>query len=255
MTQPSEPAAEPSLSVYEAAFAALVLAALTAWLQRVATSILAPFQRWGLAPDPEGLGAHRQDWIDSVDSLLPSLLDMAKLGWDKAGIDLDSQIRFEPSNQIIQDQLARTRNLLVRISDEVYREIVSSLNKAVSEGLDVGGQADAVRRVLDATGSENWPARARTVAVTEVTRAWGFGGLAHAMTVSQRDPAARIWKMWDSKEDRHVRAAHNVADGQVKPVNEPFIVDREALMAPGDPSGSPHNVINCRCRPRFRRTR
>lgn len=184
---------------------------------------------------------------------MPNLVDIARLGWDQAQRDLGSQIPFDPSNQILTEQLARTRNLLVRIADEVYRDVVNALNSAVAAGLDVEGQANAVRRVLDVTGSEQWPGRARLIAVTEVSRAWGFGGLAHALTVSQRNPETVIMKMWDAKEDKSVRAAHDQADGQTVGVNEPFIVGFEALMAPGDPSGSAWNVCNCRCRPRFRR--
>ncbi len=250
---PVEPAAAPSLSAQEAAFAAAVLVALTAWLASVKLAVFAGFVRWGLAPDADALGSRKADWIDHVDRLMPQLLDIARLGWDAAQNDLNSGIAFEPGNQVLADQLSRTRNFLVRISDEVYKDIVNALNGAVSRGEDVDGQAAAVRRVLDVSGSENWPARSRNIAVTEVSRTWAFGGLAHALTVSQRYPSSVIMKMWDAKEDRHVRAAHDQADGQTVGVNEPFIVGFEALMAPGDPSGSAWNVCGCRCRPRFRR--
>lgn len=259
MTQPTmppqiaeEPAAGPSLSAYEAAFAALVLGALTMWLASVATSVLAGFVRWGLAPDPEGVGSRRSAWVASVNSFMPHLIDMARLGWLQANQDLNLRIPFDPGSQLIQEQLARTRNLLVRISDEVYKEIVEALNKAVAAGSGIEDQAQAVRRVLDVTGSENWPARARTIAVTECNRARGFGVVAHGLTVEQT-MRIRVMKLWDSKEDTRVRAAHIKADGQLVPVSDPFIVGGEALMAPGDPSGSPHLVINCRCKPRLRR--
>jgi hypothetical protein len=249
---PEEAAAEPSLSAYEAAFAAAVFAALTAWLTSVATAVLAGFVRFGLAPDPTALFSQQPLWERRVDDLMPNLEDMARLGWVSAGQDLGVRTPFDLRNPIIQDQLARTRNLLVRISDEVYKDIINALNKAVAEGKDVRGQAEAVRNVLDITGSENWPARAKTIAVTEVNRAWNFGVLAHGLTLQQQ----RRWeirKRWDSKEDTRVRAAHVAADGQTVPIGQPFIVDNEPLMAPLDPSGSPSNVINCRCRARLRR--
>lgn len=247
-----EPAAEPSLSAYEAAFAVAVLAALTAWLASVATAVLAGFVRFGLPPDPNALFSQQPLWERRVDGLIPDLENMARIGWEQAGRDLGVRTPFDPRNPIIQDQLSRTRNLLVRISDEVYRDIINALSKAVAEGLDVRGQAEAVRRVLDINGSENWPARARTIAVTEVNRAWNFGVLAHGLTV-QQDLRVQVLKRWDSKEDTRVRAAHEEADGQVRPISQPFIVGGEALMAPLDPSGSPSMVINCRCRARLRR--
>lgn len=259
MSQPSmppsveeEPAAEPSLSAVEAAFAAAVLAAFTAWLASVATAVLAGFVRFGIPPDPNALFSQQPAWIRAVDKLMVDLGVIAKLGWDQGGRDLGSRLPFDLGNQFVAQQLARTRNLLVRISDEVYKDIITALSKAVAQGLDVRGQADAVRNVLEVMGQENWPARAKTVAVTEVNRAWNFGVIAHGLTVQQRD-GVMILKRWDSKDDTRVRVAHVAADGQVRPISQPFIVDFEALMAPLDPSGSPSNVINCRCRARLRR--
>jgi hypothetical protein len=174
MTQPAmppqieeEPAAQPSLTALEVAFAAAVLAALTVWLSAVKSAVLAPFVRWGLAPDPEAVGSRVLEWKNSVDALMPDLLEIARLGWLQANQDLGLRIPFKPGDPIIQEQLSRTRNLLVRISDEVYKEITEALNASVARGEDPVGQARAVERVLDRTGSENWPARARTIAITE----------------------------------------------------------------------------------------
>lgn len=251
MSQPSmppqvteEPAAEPSLSAYESAFAAMVLAALTAWLAGVMAAVLAGFVRFGLAPDPTAVFSREPIWVASVDRFMESLADLARLGWESAGTDLGVRTPFDLRNPIIQDQLSRTRNLLVRVNDEVYKDVINALNKAIAQGLDVRGQEAAVRDVLDINGSENWPARARTIAVTEVNRAWNFGVLAHGLTV-QQDLRLQVLKRWDSKDDTRVRAAHEAADGQTVPISQPFIVDFEPLMAPLDPSGSPSNVINC----------
>jgi F like protein len=247
-----EPAAGPSLAPYEAAFAAAVLAALTAWLASVVAAVLAGFVRFGIAPNIEALWSTIPEWTRRVDGLMPDLAEIARLGWEQGNRDLGTSEPFSPGSTFVTEQLAKTRNLLVRIGDEVYRDIGNALNKAVAEGKDVAGQAAAVRSVLEGTGSENWPARARTIAVTEVSRSWGHGVIAHGLSVQQRLQIP-ILKRWDSKEDTRVRAAHDRADGQVRPVSQPFIVDGEALMAPGDPSGSPSNVIACRCRPRLRR--
>lgn len=47
-----------------------------------------------------------------------------------------------------------------------------------------------------------------------------------------------------SKEPRDTHAA---IDGQMVKDGEPFYVDGEELMYPGDPSGSPENTYNCHC--------
>jgi uncharacterized protein with gpF-like domain len=56
-------------------------------------------------------------------------------------------------------------------------------------------------------------------------------------------------KEWLSAIDERTRDAHVAANGQVVPVEEPFIVDGEELMCPGDSGAgvSAGNVINCRC--------
>ena len=58
-------------------------------------------------------------------------------------------------------------------------------------------------------------------------------------------------KIWLSANDDATRDSHRdagiyYADNPVA-LNEPFEIDGENLMYPGDPNGSPGNVINCRC--------
>ena len=54
-------------------------------------------------------------------------------------------------------------------------------------------------------------------------------------------------KEWFAALDERTRPAHAAANGQVVEAKEPFNVGGEELMMPGDSSGSPKNVINCRC--------
>jgi hypothetical protein len=59
------------------------------------------------------------------------------------------------------------------------------------------------------------------------------------------------YKSWLSSHGPTVREAHAAAEEQYGdnpiPVDQPFIVDGEELMYPGDESGSASNVINCHC--------
>ena len=54
-------------------------------------------------------------------------------------------------------------------------------------------------------------------------------------------------RIWVAVLDDHTRDAHAEADGQEVEEGQPFVVDGEELESPGDPSGSPENIINCRC--------
>lgn len=240
------------LAAAENAVAAYMVAAYTRWLAAVATAVLGGFLRFGIAPDPGAIWSTVPLWERQVDELLDKLRLIARAGWINAGQQLGIDLRYNPDDPILVDQLLRTRNLLVRTPDEVYRQIIKALGDSVAAGETVENQVQRVRHVLDVTGTENWPARARTVAVTEVHRAWNFGALAASMR-AQTQLQIQLMKRWSARDDSAVRPGHKRADGQTVPVNQPFIVNMEALMAPGDPSGSPSNVINCRCKPIFSR--
>lgn len=253
ITEEPAPSGALSLAAFEAAIAALVLGMYTAWLGLVTAAVLAAFTRFGTAPDPAAVWSTVPNWERQVDRLLTALEQIARAGWIDASQQLGVDLPFDASDSILQDQLRRTRNLMVRTPDEVYRLIIRELGAAVAAGEDVNQQAARVRHVLDVTGTQNWPARARTVSVTEVHRAWNFGALAAALRVEQREQGPRLIKVWDARQDSAVRPAHRLANGQAQYVSQPFMIGGEPLMAPGDPNGSPWNVINCRCKPKFSR--
>lgn len=239
-----------ALAAVEAAIAAEVLAAFAAWATVAAAAVNAPFTFFTLTPDPSALWSTLPQWEQHVDRIITRLEAIARRGWEDASQQLGTFIPFNVSDPLVQAQLQQTRNLLVRIPDEIYRMILDSLNAGVAAGENNKQLAARVNRILTVTGSENWASRARTVAVTEVNRAYNMGAVALGQRADAADPRV-LTKRWDSREDSRTRAAHVAADGQTVPVFQPYMVDREQLMSPGDPSGSAHNVINCRCRQHF----
>lgn len=54
-------------------------------------------------------------------------------------------------------------------------------------------------------------------------------------------------KRWRSANQTRTRKSHKKANGQEKPLDEPFEVGKDKLMHPGDPSGSAKEIVNCRC--------
>ena len=238
---PEVAVATAALVAAELAFAKAVLASYALWLAEVAAAVFT----FGLI-DPTAIWALVPSWERRVDVLMRDLEQIARMGWDAAASDLGVAIPFDVTNPVLQDQLRRTRNFMLNTPDDVYQMILKALNENVG---DKAAQVRAVNGVLKVTGTANWPARSRVVATTEVHRAFNMGGIALAMNVG-----AGVTKRWVSKDDTAVRPAHHRADGQVRPVMQPFIVGGEALMAPGDPAGSAWNVINCRCKPRYRRS-
>jgi hypothetical protein len=237
------------LAAAERAIARVMEAAYRAWLAAVRGAVMASYNRFGLPPDPSGVWAASPLWNSRVEKLMQDLRDLARFGWMDAATDIGENLPFDASSSILADTLQRTRNLMVRTPDEVYRRVIEELAK----GGSVDEQAQRVRALLDFEGVENWESRARTVATTEVNRAYAFGGLAAAQRLQLR--LGILFKRWDSMRDMAVRNGHRRAHGQVRPVSQPFEVGGESLMAPLDPVGSPSNVINCRCRAEYFRRR
>ncbi|WP_307302788.1 MULTISPECIES: phage minor head protein [unclassified Paenibacillus] len=54
-------------------------------------------------------------------------------------------------------------------------------------------------------------------------------------------------KKWRATGGKHTREYHRKANGQIVNVDEPFTVDGEKLIHPGDPAGSAKQIANCRC--------
>ncbi len=89
-------------------------------------------------------------------------------------------------------------------------------------------------------------ARAETITRTEA------GRVLEAANQSRREKAAEVIpglkKQWLHGETAKVpRITHIAANGQIRDVNEPFMVGGEALIYPRDPAGSAKNTINCGC--------
>lgn len=102
--------------------------------------------------------------------------------------------------------------------------------------------------------------RATTIATTETQKAAEGTKFLEANTlintgaeVNGLQVSKMTTKEWNAVLDTHTRSFHAVADGQRKPVDEPYSVDNELLMYPGDTSlgASLYNVINCRCGSQF----
>lgn len=55
------------------------------------------------------------------------------------------------------------------------------------------------------------------------------------------------FKMWLATPDDITRDTHVEATGQCVPLDKQFVVGADMLNEPGDPTGSPEEVYNCRC--------
>jgi uncharacterized protein with gpF-like domain len=130
------------------------------------------------------------------------------------------------------------RRRITSVAETTRAQIVTQVRMGQTEGL---GVAQIAKRIADSIPGIS-KRRGALIARTETHGAANFG--------AQQAAAATGFKMqkeWVAAEDERTRPAHAEANGQVVDVNQPFTVDGELLMYPGDQAGSAGNTINCRC--------
>ena len=182
---------------------------------------------WGEAVTVEIVPALADAYVESATVLAKEFADAAR-PVDVVSLDAPSAADF----------LDAATNRLVAVADTLW-EVA---RKELADGVRAGeGIEELAARLQEAGGFGE--ARARTIARTECVAAANAASLAQALRLD--DPS--MVKEWLDSDDTRVREAHDDADGQTAPVGEPFEVGGEFLMYPGQPIGSPSNVINERC--------
>lgn len=219
----------------------VVAEALRRWLGRVRAAVMAPWNRYQLQPDPTAIYSAQGQWNDEVETILTIIGQISMNAWSQA-----TDVPPVSRHSFVMAQLAETQNFLVRIPDEVYNLVFAEITDGVNGGESKEQIAARVDSVLDYTASERWPNRARVIAQTETTRAYGAGTLAAGLEQS-RVTGRLLRKRWDTERDQRVRSSHREVDGTVRDLAMPFYVDGFPLQFPGDPIGPPETVINCRC--------
>jgi len=120
--------------------------------------------------------------------------------------------------------------------------------KAADSGEPISG--DLISKMVTAYKNRALRYRAETIArketITSLHTAQEFSmQQAIAKGVVDRSTVTYIWR---TAHDKRVRETHRPMDGQVRAEGQSFITGGGAhLLYPGDPSGPPEEVINCRC--------
>jgi len=125
----------------------------------------------------------------------------------------------------------------------INRTTQNMVARQLRQGLEAGeGLNELTARIKTTLGSNR--ARALGIARTQTAGAVGTGR--HA----GMGQAGVELKAWITSGDTEVRDSHKNAGVKYAegiPLEQPFEVDGEMLMYPGDPAGSAGNIINCRC--------
>lgn len=128
-------------------------------------------------------------------------------------------------------------------SQEISEHTQKRVSKVISDGVADGlSYEDIGRQVKERMGGSVSASRALTIARTESHSALQSGSLETAKLSGVIGK-----KQWLATRDGRERDSHSEANGQIVDIDAPFIVGDTELDFPGDPSGPPEEIINCRC--------
>lgn len=130
----------------------------------------------------------------------------------------------------------------MKFGEEVNETTISKLKNTLAEGVLEGESIDQLKKRVVVLFEEYYRGRSKTISRTEVLSANNAGtnfGYKQSGVVEKKE--------WLATRDGNTRDDHAEADGQVVKVDDSFDVGGEDLEYPGDPSGSPEQIINCRC--------
>ncbi|MGG3737205.1 phage portal protein [Aeribacillus pallidus] len=147
---------------------------------------------------------------------------------------------FDVFNQAVQDFISTTvANKVVNINDNTKNLIKAIVNTGFSQKLTVPEIRDQIEYLYL---EQIIPNRSMVIARTEVISASNAGS-----RFAAKQTGLNLEKEWVATADKRTRKSHNKADGQRRPLDEPYEVGGHSLMFPGDPNGPAEEVIQCRC--------
>lgn len=181
------------------------------------------------------LGGWLADWVKGLLMVDQSAIEQAGLELWTEELGKDDPMTMPAAE--VQSALAERENRIKDAGERVWRKIHDEIQEALLEGDSMDEIAGRVKKSFK--GIQD--GRAKAIATTETTVAYETG----------RDLAMKSagveWTEWVSAQDERVRHTHRDADGQVREMGDPFLVNGHEMAFPGDPEAPAEEVINCRC--------
>lgn len=188
---------------------------------------------------------------NAVKQVNQSVLEMYKVNYDFSAKELGVLLAISLPNSApkseVKKEVAQEQSPLNELAIDNVKDI-SDLRRRVSQsfvsGIMAGENANKLIKRLQKVAELKLSDITR-IARTQTTRVENLARIDVYKEVASQ--GYEIVKEWVAVVDSRTRDAHKKADGQRVPIDEPFIVNGEKLMYPGDPNGSAENIINCRC--------
>lgn len=178
-------------------------------------------------------------WTGAVEDYVMPVMRLLYRDWRVHTVDVPT-----PDEDLEQAWRAYRARVIGRLTDgTITSAAVDRVRKVIERGLADDQSPEVITAAVDAMLDRVIPVDrlAGTETIAVVNSAQWDAYLAVAAL------GADVSRTWRTREDPRVRADHAAVDGVVRDVTEAFPVGGEMLLYPGDPSGSPGQVINCRC--------
>lgn len=140
----------------------------------------------------------------------------------------------------IQHETKLSSNLYTEMGHDI-KDLQKKIAGEISRGISGGQMYGEITRNI-ASWARIPRNRAVTIARTEAHRIQTKAAM--DAQYKAKDKGADVVKQWDASLDGKTRDSHRQVDGEFRELDEKF---SNGLMYPGDPSGRPEEVINCRC--------
>ncbi len=136
-----------------------------------------------------------------------------------------------------------TKKWTARKASQITATSRAKIERIVREGVSTSmTDREVADKIQERVGGAMGDRRALTIARTETHSASQDAAFELIQTTG-----LDATKEWVAVEDARTREDHSDANGQEVDMHERFTVGDDELMYPGDPSGSPDEIINCRC--------
>ena len=130
----------------------------------------------------------------------------------------------------------------IKFAKEVNETTIKKLKNTLAEGVLEGESITELGKRVSALYELRRSSGANTVARTETLSANNSGtlfGYKQSKVVEKKE--------WLATRDKRTRDSHSQLDGKIIGIDKNFNVNGVSLEYPGDPKGTPAEIINCRC--------
>ena len=194
--------------------------------------------------------------------------DEVELKHKERMIKILNDLTFSTVKVFMNDKVGQKRMFTLDVANEVYALLAANVlttsalisqNTVASATVVILKQMELSRtkpkaaepeniakKIAKKIGGVNAISRAMTIARTETHKAANTTQYTKAEWAAQ-ESGLKVEVEWIATNDGRVRDNHRHADGQKRPIGQPFNVGGEAMRYPSDPRASASNTINCRC--------